>query len=41
MLFMEFDKYWKTCQDKSIMEFNNNLLGFKKMIKELNPRNIK
>jgi hypothetical protein len=38
---MEFDKYWKSCQDKSIMGFNKNLNEFKRMIKEWTPKIIK
>lgn len=41
MLFMEFDLYWKSCLDKSIMEFNNNLNGFKKTVKNWSTPKIK
>jgi hypothetical protein len=38
MLFMEFDEFWKSVEDKSIMEFNNNLNKFKSGIRSRSPK---
>jgi hypothetical protein len=37
MLFMEFDEFWKSVENKSIMEFNNNLNKFKSAIRSRSP----
>lgn len=37
MLFMEFDEFWKSVENKSIMEFNNNLNKFKLALRSRSP----